>query len=306
MRLLFLIAMMLPAGAAWAKKGCNNLQLQMFPAAYDLAGNTSPTFTVRVSRNNANNGCDFFISFDYGTASAASARHLDALIGGGTIPVQLYKDAGRTQILKRRQDATSASDVITGSFPDNSGPTFIDINYYATMDTAQYSRYGFYFQTFTATLHDGLLSDYDQKGSQGLTLTTNQQKKIDLSLVETGGPFNAADTTQTMDFGNISTGAVRNCDLVIGYNAGYQLTIASANSGRIKHATLADTIAYTFELGGTVISLASGSNTRPAVSGVSPAGGLRLPIKVTVTGSLTGKSSGLYKDTVTLSVVSTE
>lgn len=306
MKLLFLIAMMLPFGAAWAKKGCNNLQMQLFPAAYDLAGNTAPTFTVRVSRNNPNNGCDFFISFDYGTASAASARHLEGSSGGGTIPVQLYKNAGRTQILKRRQDATSASDIITGTFPDNSGPTFIDINYYATLDTAQYSRFGFYSQTFTATLHDGILSDYDQRASQGLTLTTNQQKKIDLSLVETGGAFNSADTTQTMDFGNISTGDVRNCDLVINYNAGYQLTITSANSGRIKHAALADTIAYTFELNSSVISLASGSSTRPPMNGVSPAGGLRLPIKVTVTGSLAGKSSGLYKDTVTLSVVSTE
>lgn len=305
MKWFFLILLVLPTGA-WAKKGCNNLTLQMFPGAFDLASNTSPTFTVRVSRNNINNGCDFFVSFDYGTASAASQRHLDALIGGGTIPVQLYKDAGRTQVLKRRQDATSNNDVISGSFPDGSGTTFVDINYYAEMETAQYSRYGFYFQTFNATLHDGLLNDYDQRNTSSLTLTTNQQKKIDLSLVETGGTFNTADTTQTMDFGNISGGDVRNCDLIVGYNAGYRLTITSANSGRIKHATLADTIPYTFELNGTVIPLSSGSNIRPSVTGVSPAGGLRLPIKVTVTGSLTGKSSGLYKDTVTLSVVSTE
>lgn len=301
-KLVFLGALF-AASIAQGYPSCGNLSLEMFPAAYDLVSNHAPTFAVRVTRNDSSKGCPYYIAFEYGTAGSYSARHLSGLMGGDQ-PVQIYRDSAHNQILKNNSDA-SATEVISGTFVANSGPSFQDKNYYVVFSPNPYGRYGFYSETFIVRLYRGVLGDSNQEDLKTLTLTYNQQKNIDLSLVPTGGVFDAASTSQTMDFGNMVAGASKSVDLLIGYNAGYRLAISSLNNGRMKHQTLADQIDYTFKLNGTTIALTSGTVNRPAVFGVSPAGGLRLPVNVTI-GSLTGKSGGNYADTITFSVVSAE
>lgn len=295
----FILSLPLFAAAAPA---CDSLNLEMFPSSFDFNANTAPTFQVRVTRNGSQ-ACDYFITFDYGTAGSASGRKIDGP-GGQSIGVQLYKNLSRTQILKTLGDASSLGDVVNGSFPAGGGQ-FQDHSYYASLANNSYAKWGFYSQTFTARLYRGSLNDSALEQTRTLTLTFNQQKKIDLSLVPTGGAFDVSSTSQFLNFGPMVTGDTRSCDLMIGYNAGYRLTVSSANNGRLKHQGKPDVIAYTLMLNGTAVNLTGGSVTLPQVGGVSPPAGLRLPVTVQI-GSITTQAGGSYRDDVTFSVVSTE
>lgn len=290
---------------ALAAAACNGMQLELFPNAIDLAGNSSPTIVTRVKRQNKNKACTFFITADYGTASTFSNRHLDRSGGSATIPVQLFTNLSGTNVMKNLMDASSSSDVISGTFPQNSGPDWIDTPFYVKLDTGGYQQSGFYSQNFTIRVFVGDFNDYQQVASHTLSLTYNMQKSIDLSLVETGAAFNVYSTSRLMDFDYLTQGKVRACDLIINYNAGYRLTIGSLRLGRLKHVSQSDVINYTMTLNGSVVNLSSGIVTLPPVSGAAPSGGLRLPIQVTI-GSLAGKATGTYQDIVLFSVVSSE
>ncbi len=282
---------------------CNGLSLNLNPGSYNLSVNSFPTLGVQVQRNNINNGCNFFITIDYGSASAASSRQLTN--GGFSYDVQLYKDSGKSQVLKKIGDANSDSDVLSGTFPEGSGTTSQNFSYFAFLDPALYNRFGNYSQNFNVSLYSGSLTNYRLEDTRTLSLQYTQAKNIDLSLVDTGAAFDRLDTTQTLNFGSLTAGESQSFDLIVNYNAGFRLTVSSANNGKLKHTALSDTIAYSMSVFGTALSLTSGPMTGPSVTGISPSGGLRLPVNVTI-GSVSGKSSGTYRDTVTFSVVSVE
>lgn len=256
-----------------AAAACNGMQLELFPNAIDLVGNSTPTITTRVKRQNKLKACDFFITVDYGTASTFSDRHLDRSGGSSTIPVQIFTNSSRTNVMKNLLDASTSSDVIGGNFPQNSGPDWIDLPFYVQLSTGGYQQSGFYSQNFTVRVFAGNFNDYQQIASSTLSLTYNMQKSIDLSIVSTGAAFNIYSTNHLMDFGFLTQGEVQTCDLIINYNAGYRLTVISLRQGRMKHTTLNDTIPYTLNLGGTDLNLSLGIYFMPAVYGVVLQGG---------------------------------
>lgn len=302
--ILFFLGLFTQAPQAKAQSArCNGLDVQLNPGNYNLVTNNFPTLSLQVSRNNNNNGCQFFIVMDYGAASSASSRQLTN--GAYSYPVQIYKDSGKSQILKKIDDANSSSDILSGEFPDESGSTTQSFSYYVFLDNSLYNRFGNYSQSFNVSLYSGTLASKRLEQTRVLTLNYTQSRKIDLSLVDTGAAFDKADTSQTLNFGNLTTGDSRSFDLILEYNAGFRLTVTSANNGTLKHANLNDRIDYTMNIFGNNLNLSSGSVTSPSISGMSPAGGQRLPVQVTI-GSVSGKNSGIYSDTVTFSVVSVE
>jgi spore coat protein U-like protein len=282
---------------------CNGMSLNLNPGSYNLSANASPTLGLQVQRNNINNGCDFFVTIDYGSATSAANRQLTN--GSYSYAVQLYKDSGKSQVLKKIGDASSLSEVINGNFPDGSGSTSQNFSYFASLDPLLYNRFGTYSQTFNVNLYSGTLSEYRLEDTRTLSLQYIQGKNIDLSLVDTGAAFDRLDTTQNLNFGNLVAGASQSFDLIINYNAGFRLTVSSTNDGTLKHSLRPDAIGYSMTVSGNPLNLTSGPVTGPGVAGISPAGGLRLPVTVTI-GSISGKSSGSYQDTVTFSVVSAE
>ncbi len=270
----------------------------------DLTGNTAPTLNVVVNRKNGQGGngtCSFFIVLDTGGAASSASRQLD--FGQRPYPFQFYSDAGRTYVIKPLAEIPSVNEVVAGQFATN-GNTSRTVSYHPYLDDTLYLENGPYNKVFTLTLYRGTIASATIMDSKTLNFVYTKSKKIDISLVDTSAVFNSVDTTQTLDFGALATGQNKNFDLIMQYNSGFQLSMSSANSNRIKNATN-DFINYAITLNGSALSLtnALALQTVPGVvnSGVSPVGGLRLPIGVTI-GNVTGAKAGTYTDTVSISV----
>jgi hypothetical protein len=225
-------------------------------------------------------------------------------------PFQLSKDLAGMQILKTKNDASSANNVLTGTMPNHQGnDTQVSLQFWAILDTTNpWRRFGNYSDTLTLRLYQGTLASSELRGSVHLSVNYNAPKRADLSLVPSGAAFVLTDIDETMDFGALNAGAVRTCDIVMRTNAGYTLFASSTNNGKLKHLTMEKFVPYTARFSGGAVNLgaSSGSPVQIArVLGASPASGFVQPVSVTI-GSTAGAQSGPYSDVITLTVQTAE
>lgn len=291
--------------AGEAALACNDVGIDNFNmGTYSFNTDPSPALTLRVSRQGTQ-GCDFFIVISYG-ASSSFSRNLYQ--GAWTVPMNFFRDAGHTQIIKNFTDATSATDVIFGSFPNGRNPTSQILTYYPALGTLAYNRFGPYSDTFQFRLYQGNIGSATQRNARNKTFTYNMAKKIDVSLVSSGAPFDVNDASETINFGNLLTGATKSFDLIVKYNAGYRVTLSSANQGKLKHVSLPDMVNYALTMNSSPVNLV-GSNSTPVQvatgTGVSPPNGLILSSTFTI-GTVGTVRAGSYTDVITVSVATTE
>ncbi|MEK2643851.1 spore coat protein U domain-containing protein [Bdellovibrio sp. BCCA] len=286
---------------------CTNMQFQTAQTNIDFTTSLTVQPTITVKANTHPGPCDFFITFDYGTSTSATGRSLKA--GSSQWPFQLYKNSSATQILKRFPNVSSNSDVVTGYLADGSSDRQVNVSYWAILNTTNpWLRFGNYTETITANLYRGTISSYTFVESRSISFNYNAPKRVDISLVATGAAFNINDTTETMNFGTISSGASRSADVIVKYNAGYTLYASSANNGRLKHQTQNQYIPYSITFRGTSVNLNTSSSSPVQVFrefGTSPASGLVIPVTATI-GTVSVSQTGTYQDTITLTVQSSE
>ncbi len=149
---------------------------------------------------------------------------------------------------------------------------------------------------------------YTFEDSKSLFFSYSAAKRVDISVVPSRGSFNINDTSETMNFGNLTTGATRTADVILKYNAGYILYASSTNNGQMKHQTLAQFILTRLSSMARLTVFQGTSSSPKQIDrdlGRSPASGLTIPVSVT-TGSVAGKQSGIYSDVITLTVQSAE
>jgi hypothetical protein len=249
--------------------------------------------------------CSYFLTLSTGSSGNNAQRTL--VLGGKSLNYNAYTDSTNTNILKDLTTAT-ASQVITGSFGIGSGLTnhhtfswTIAPQQITNSTTAPFS------DTVTLTLYTGVLTVLPvQVATQTLTFQSTVDSDVDLALVSSGSAFNIASTLETVDFGNLVSGASQGFDLVIRSDSGYKVTLQSANKQNllIQNAAYTDKVPYTMTIAGSSVDLSSGAAVSPvAVSGVTTAQtGVALPIVITL-GTLSGhETSGTYQDIVTVSV----
>jgi spore coat protein U-like protein len=300
--LVFIAAMAAPG---LSRADCNNLRFSSFDGYHDFRQEPRPTIELRVR---ANDGCEFFATIDNGGASSYQNRVLRRFFGfGGELPVSICLDAACTRHWKQIPEATSQADVLAGAFTGNGGETVI--RYYPRLGTNEYPPYGDYDAIFTVRLYEGsvegarALRDIDS-----VRFSARVEKRIDVSLVSTGFPFDSGATNKTLDFGLLSPGKEMGFDVLLKYNAGYRLRLASENNGVMKHVSGDSTLPYTLSLNNAPISLANSRGGGVEVStgaGLSPAAGLRFPGRVRI-GSFTNARAGSYEDRLTLTVSTNE
>ena len=302
------ILLALVAQATNAQAACKDLAISSYSQSpVNFNTSTAPSVTVTVTRG-SKKGCDFFLTFDYGDATSFSGRRLDQ--GSYTIPMDVYKDAARTKVIKKIPDVTSANDVITGTFPDDTtNPSSLTVTFYPQLGSLSYNRFGTYSETLVGRLYDGSPTGSSSlEDSRSLTFQYTMAKAIDLSLVSTGGAFNVNDTSETLAFGVLAAGQTKTFDIVLKYNAGYRVRVSSVNQGKLKHSSYADLVPYTLTVNSGTVNL-SGSNTSPVQvatgTGVSGTNGLSLASSVVI-GTVGNVRAGNYSDTVTVTVTTTE
>lgn len=285
---------------------CDGLKISTQSALIDLNTQNLTPIVITVSRTATSGSCDFFITADNGPSSTYLTRKITK--GTDSIPFQLYLDAGKTKILKSYTEASTSNDVIEGKLTGTStGP--ITLTYYPFVDTTFSAPNGPYVESYGFYLYEGkiIAKPAVLRDNKSTNMKYTKSGFVELSLVDTGAVYNAADTSQTLNFGSLVTGAVRSFDLMLKYNGGYKLSMASTNGSVIKSGV--KTIPYTMTLNSGAVTLTTTSTvvrTNASDSGgsaTSPTAGLRLPVSVTI-GTIGNVPTGTYSDTVAITVAS--
>lgn len=283
-----------------AQAACDDLRIQNLQSV-DFTSNPSPTEDFRV-RQDDNGACQFFVTVDNGGASSSQTRKLYHDNRVDTVPVQICIDSACTTVIKPVQEATSNADVISGSFSQggDNDTTFV---FRPRLGQTDYDRYGDYEANFTMRLYSGTLTgSHSLHDTESFRLRYRMNKRIDLSLVSSGAPFDLGSTSKTMNFGTLSSGQQMDFDLVIKTNAGYRVRLESQNRGKLIFRT--SSVPYTLSLGGGVVAL-DGEVIVAQGGGVSGNNGYRLPGRITIS-ALGDAQAGTYTDAVTIRVSTTE
>jgi hypothetical protein len=311
--LLTLLQANLSAHAAAPVDGGGNCGLTLSATSVSLVWSTTlPTQQINFTVTKAKNpGCNYSVSFSKGTNNPSD---YDRRMSSGTdhLNYQLYKESSLTNILKEAPDATTANDVLSGSFGTGKNQSqtqtyFIQIPFNLATQP-KLKPPGNYADTYLLKLFNGTSSTPEDTAN--VTLATQILRDVQLSLVPTGSDWVANSTAQTLNFGTLTPGTSRTFDMRVLSNAGYRVTFSSQNGGVLKHATATTataqtTVAYTLSVNGTPQTLSSGPVDVAMASGQTTTSGIASPITVTI-GSVTDKLAGSYSDNITVTAATTE
>lgn len=274
--------------------------------------NNSPVeFEITLHRGNSNDQkCNTFImGFSKGIASNYNRIARNPL-NNATIPYNLYKNSNSTTMLRSIYDASSMSQLLNGAINRNSSS---NLNYYfklGNLNNSSLTRGGIYKDVLTVEVDSEDFDFYHPDVTSTLQVNINVPKIASLSLVNSGGTFDASSTNKTLDFGELSENQELSFDVIVLSNAGFNLSVSSLNKQvmQLQGATpgSSNQISYLFYANSSLKNISS-SNPVSIVSGsgVTPVSGTRVPVKVVIQ-SVTGKDPGIYQDYLTFTIATTE
>lgn len=263
-------------------------------------------FQVRGEASGAT--CEYFVTLSEGRSGNFDQRKLSEMIN--TLDYNAYINAGKSNILKAPPTATQ-SEVISGSFPlqlsfmqTNAHEFFWTIT---PQQVAPASGLLYADNNLTLSLYSGLLLFAPTLvATKTITLQTRVDSSVDVSLVESGAPFDISETTQLVDFGTLESGEQRGFDVVVRSNNGYVVTMQSQNHQLLVHSrapAVPDTVAYSVVFNGGGVDLSTGAPVQiVSGTGTTPATGTAYPIEFVV-GTLSGtEAAGTYSDIIDVEV----
>ena len=267
---------------------------------YDLSGGAEIVQTLTVKHKG--DALEYFVTFAYGQSGQWSNRIITN--GGTSLNYQIYRDNTKIDILKDLADSPSSNEVIRGSFAQSGSFQFTTISYTVYIPAEQFDLAGIYSDTFDVTLYSGNLSSYIQKNSKTHSLKVTMPASLELSMTQSGNPFNDAATAVNMNFGVLYAGSVRSAEAIVRTNSPYSVLIFSDNQGNLMHSdsTVSDKVPYTLSFNGTLADL-RGSTPSQIISGasVTPWEGTRYPLEVTIE-DFGMASEGSYSDSITITI----
>ena len=295
---------------ARAQTGCGRIHLtDMDPVDWRGGGSSYDCFDaaqyvqaveIRV-RKTGGGSCRYAIGISEGGAGVFDPRELSR--PRGKLLYNVHDSASLASIL---MDMTFGGAVITGEFTDVDAKQEAHRHtYYWSIPAGQVvhgsnSRYqdrlGFH-------LHEEVGDVYVPRQSATKHHRARASKMVEVSLVDTGAPFNAADVSQELDFGTFSSGESLSFDLRARGNTSFDVSLQSHNQGTMAHASLRSSVPYTLEVDGVPADLTSGSSIPIAssTSGMTGPEGDVYEIEVTI-GSLSGSLGGLHRDSITVTL----
>lgn len=287
--------------AALSYADCDNLKIQKLN--HVQLNPSEKHFTQSFSVTSNKGRCSFFLTFSNGHAGTCEGRAI--VSGKNSIPIQVCTDAGCVYSWKTLLEYRSNADIISGSL--NGTNKSADFNYYIQQKSVDtYAPFGTYEDNYLVSLYEiSALGLPILRDTKDISIREQMQKKIDLSLVSTGTPFDSSSTFKIMDFGTLTEGKESSVDFILKYNAGYRISVSSEHAGALQCSSCASTIPYRFIFSGQDIKLGKQNQWISSGAGASPNGGLRFPIRVQI-GSLGNASSGNYSDSITFTVTTTE
>lgn len=283
---------------------CGNLNFNFGSSNLDLNA-AAVSRVITVSRSSNTSGCSYFLAFSRGASPTFVHRKL--ALGAGTLDYNIYKESGLSTILYDTPDSSDPNAFISGTFPAGGAMSVTHTFWGFLFPVLGSPGAGQYEDEIQVRLFRGTVGSGTEERARALRFRYDQPKVTNISLVATGGAYNQNDTAENLSFGVLSTGQTLGMDVIVTHNAGYRLTMSSANNGNLKHQSLAQFVPYTVRVSGAPVNL-TGSSSAPVEvatgSGVN-ASGARLPVSVTI-GTVAGQAPGSYSDTIQMLVTSTE
>lgn len=265
---------------------------------YDVFDPVEQAQSVSVTVRKTGGSCSWFVTASQGSGGSFTPRRLAS--GGNRLNYNLFTSGTLAGILKDLPGAT-ASEVIAGSF-GGSGTQTQGITYFYDVPAQQIVAAGTYSDTVQFKLFQGTLA-----GSNALAQTVNVTHRavvgatVQLSLGS--GAFNPAQTSQTLNFGNLSTGQQLGINLLVRGNNGFDVKMKSTNGSKLM-LSAADTVPYTMTVAAAAADL-TGTAPVASVTGATGLAGNTFPILVTIgTVSASALTPGTYGDSVAITVTS--
>jgi|GEM_PF-7128308 len=281
----------------------------------DMTNDSNTLVTLEVKRTQDTITCEYVIGITKGSSQNGTYNRF---IQRNQVPIPLrFWDENMTQLLFDYPDATPPSNLIVGSFSVSGGAKKQEETMRLDLGPVPYNiQSGRYFNNFHAQLWTravGSTGNFNLANNDNFEVRYDLSKSLDISLVSTGAPFNLVDTSESVDFGEISQNETRSFDIMVGNNTAYSYSLNSTNNGKLLRSggsigNSADTISYQFKIGATAYSgqttLNSGSYPY-STSVMNPPSGsqTRFPVEVKVMESPSGKGQGTYQDTITIDVI---
>ena len=244
-------------------------------------------------------GCDFFVTAATGSSGSFN-RELQS--GGALLTYNLYTSSTPANVI---QDLSVGSPtVLSGTAPG--GNATIELTFYWSADPSQVVDSLTYQDDITVSLYEGTPASSTLHDTDSVRFRTRVDDTTDLSLVNSGGGFDATDIQQNLDFQTLSEGASLGFDLLVRTNTGYDITMSSTNRGVLVMTDPnpdGSRIPYTLRLDSAVVDLGGNTTTISGPTGATTAAGNRHVVEVEI-GAIGNASAGNYGDEVTITVSS--
>ncbi len=207
-------------------------------------------------------------------------------------------------ILKDYGDAANSNEFIDG-IAQNRNVTYTNRLFVSVPSLASqnFPRSGNYTDIIQASIygrvHGSNLLVYSTSRTFSVTYVIN--KKIEVSVVDEGAPFDASSTSKVLDFGFLTQNSEKKADLRIVSNTPYQVKLTSMNNGHLKH-TQGALIDYSLKVNGSNTNLST-APTNIGCGNETTTVGDRYQLKFKITDTIDNKLSGLYQDVITITAI---
>ncbi len=240
----------------------------------------------------------YALGFSEGASGDFAARTLIGP-GGVTMDYQIFDNAVDRLIIKDLVASPDASELITGTAII--GGT--DVPFEAAVLQSQMVPPGLYQDSVTVLLYEGANGVDGLKETAPMGISVDVPAFVTLSLVTTGGAFDPALDTMTLDFGALAQGGQRDMEVLVRANVNFGVDVESANLGSLSNIDIGDpsTVPYQMTVDASPVDLSAGPVNVVSDVGPTPLGGNRYAVVFTI-GSLGGASAGAYEDVLTVTV----
>jgi hypothetical protein len=267
---------------------------------YDTSGEVVADEPFSVSHKK--DPADIVISFSSGISGNPDNRYMDDGTGN-RIYYQIYDNAVTRTVLKEFTGDTSSPYIYFYQFPD--GNQTVGFTFTVVLLSNQVPLAGNYTDSITVSLlYDDPVDSWTEVDSGSVSIESRMRTIVEISIVDTGAPFNSGSTGINMDFGTLSQGLSLSKDVITRANTFYSISVESSNAGVMANMNATDpsVVPYVYYFDGGVRDLSSG-NPVIVVSGSSPTDeiGLRSPVTIEI-GDLGSAYAGDYEDVISISV----
>lgn len=291
---------------SWAGPECDyDFSLQSAALEVTDVQQVVPRQTTLNRQNGSSNGrcTNYRIYFSKGLGNSYQRKAYS--LSGESINYNLHATANLAGILKDFGDAVSANEFVQGSAPnreqDYSNTFYVSV---PSLSAQNSPAAGFYWDVVQVRIYGVNGSNFTYDETRNLYISLNVNKKIDISLVEEGGAFDANSTSRVMDFGILTQNQEKGVDLKIVTNASYQVRVSSLNNGSLKHQNNTK-IAYALRVNGQGITLSNSAGSPVTIGSGdrTPAAGDTYNMKVKILSVTEDLTPGEYSDVITITAV---